>query len=369
MDNAVDLVSKVLTVLGALLGLAGYVLVLGATILWFRLDLAGLPHETPISLASRQELIAIGAQAVAVWVLLTVLLGLLAAWIAVGDPKSRRFGNREAALAITVTASAVLALDSSATPLVWLPILAVAVVAIGGLSTWPEVTIEEIATPLLPALAGLGLGFALSMVPGNGVPEALGATLIFGALLVRAPHLQQWRARQEANQAAIAQVEAKAQLDERGREPTESENDPLVRALEQRLPEAGSPSGVRWVRRIAVAIVVLLVLGVVAVASQIQRDEDFHRALVSLVNGDCVKGTYVVRGSEQIVLAQPEKDGDEDEDKAVPPYRITTIPAKEVLEVQIYGKSIEGAPLKSDIACGESRPLVHSTAKKTENAP
>jgi hypothetical protein len=139
----------------------------------------------------------------------------------------------------------------------------------------------------------------------------------------------------------------------------------LVRALKQRLPETESPSGVRWVRRIAIAIVALLVLGIVAVASQIQRDEDFHRALVSLANGDCVKGTYVIRGNEQIVLAQPEKDG-EDGDKAVPPYRITTIPTKEVLEVQIYGKSIEGAPLRGDVACGESRPLVIPAAKKEE---
>lgn len=367
MSNSLDLASKVLTVLGALLGLTGYVLVLGATILWFRLDEAALPHETPISLASRQELIAIGAQAVAVWVLLAVLLGLLAAWIAVGDPTRRRFGNREAALAITVTASAVLALDGPARPLVWIPVLAVAVVAIGGLSKLPEVTIEEVATPLLPALAGLGLGFALSMVPGNGVPEAIGATFIFGALLLRTPHLQQWHARQGANQAAVAQVKVKAQLDVKGSKQTESEKDPLVKALEQRLPDTGSPSGVRWVRRGAVALVALLVLGAVAVASQLQRDENFHRALVSLTNGDCVKGTYVIRGNEQIVLAQPEKESEEGEEKAPSRYRITTIPTKEVLEVQIFGKSIESALLRSDVGCSESKPLVRPAAKAEDS--
>jgi hypothetical protein len=288
---------------------------------------------------------------------------MLAAWIAVGDPKRRRFGNREAALAIAVTTSAVLALDSPAPPLVLIPALAVAVVAIGCLSNWPAVTIEEIATPLLPALAGLGLGFALSMVPGNGVAEAIGATFIFGVLLFIAPQLQQWHARQVTNQAAIAQVKVKAQLEEEGPQQGETAKDPLVKALEQRLPAAESPSGVRWVGRVAVALVALLVLGAVAVASQIQRDEDFHRALVSLTNGDCVKGTYVIRGNEQIVLAQPEKESENDEEKAVPPYRITTIPTKEVLEVQIYGKPIEGAQLRSDAGCGESKPLVRPAPK------
>jgi hypothetical protein len=117
-----------------------------------------------------------------------------------------------------------------------------------------------------------------------------------------------------------------------------------------------------WIQRVAVVSVALLVLGAIAVASQIERDEDFHRALVSLTNGDCIKGTYIARGSEQIVLAQPNLKGD----NKVP--RITTISTKEVLEVQVYGKAIEGAELARDAKCANSPDLVRPKPEESGEA-
>jgi MFS family permease len=357
VNNAVDLASKVLAVLAALLGLAGYVLVLGATILWFRLDEVGLPHDIPISLAGRQELIAIGAQAVAVWLLLAVALGVLATWIVGGDPERRRFGHREAALAIAVTVSTVLALGSTAPGVAAVPIFAALLVALGACVIWPSA--EAVIAAVLPVAIGLGLAFALSSLHGNGVAEAVGATFIFGALFLLAPSLQRWRARQEANRAAIARIEAQ---EGRAGNPadagTAAEERPLVKALRAHGREDG-PNAVLWIRRVAVGAVALLILGAIAVASQVERHKNFHRALVSLTNGDCVTGTYIVRGSEQIVLAQASREDEEDErDEGKKTPRITTIPTKEVLEVQVFGKPEEGADLKLDAGCGENHPLV-----------
>jgi len=360
VNDAVDLASKVLAVVTALLGLAGYVLVVGATILWFRLDEAGLPHEAPISLAGRQELIAIGAQAVAVWLLLAVVLGGLAAWIVSGSPERRRFGRSEAALAIAVTVSALLALDSPMPGFVLLPCCVALGMAFGAWWKWPSA--EVVIAAVLPVVVGLGLAFALSMVHGNGLVEAVGATLIFGALLWWAPSLQQWRARHEANQAAIAQIKVQAQVSESTSET--ADEDPLVKALDQPGRAESQSSAVTWVRRSALSLVALLVLGMIAVASQLQHDENFHEAVVSLTNGDCVVGTYVVRGSEQIVLAQPSLDHEQKEEEAAAEKgetfqpRITAIPTKEVLEVQVYGDSNAGGDLVPDEGCLDPRSLV-----------
>ncbi|HET9676719.1 MAG TPA: hypothetical protein VFP21_04335 [Solirubrobacterales bacterium] len=356
MSNALDLASKVLAVLAALLGLAGYVLVLGAAILWFRLDDAGLPHEVPISLAGRQELIAIGAQAVAVWLLLAVVLGGLAAWIVSGDPERRRFGHREAALAVAVTVSTVLGLGSAAPGVAAVPSAVVVVFAILACKAWPSA--EAVVAAVLPVAVGLGLAFALSTLHGNGVAEAVGVTLIFGALFLLAPSLQRWRARQEANRIAIARIEARERRSGNPAHAGTPEEHPLVKALNAHRRKDG-PSAVLWIRAVGIGAVALLVLGAIAIASQVERDQNFHQALVSLANGDCVTGTYIVRGSEQIVLAQASLEGEEDErEKGKKTPRITTIPTNEVIEVQVFGRSEEGADLKLDVGCGENHPLV-----------
>jgi hypothetical protein len=358
MSSAVDLASKVLAALAGLLGLAGYVLVLGATILWFRLNEVGLPNEVPISLAGRQELIAIGARAVAVWLLLVVVLGGLAAWIITGDPERRRFERREAALALAVTVSAVIALEGPVRLLVVLPGTVALVTAIWSWWKWPST--EAVTASVLPLGVGLGLAFALYGIHGNGLAEAAGATFIFGALVLLAPPLQQWRARQEANRAAIAQITVKAQASN-GCAKNAPDGNPLIKALERHgRPESHSGT-VLWIRRVALGLVALLILGVIAVASQVERDENFHQAVVSLTNGDCVVGTYVVRGGEQIVLAQPSlarEEEEEEEGKRVPQPRIMAIPTKEVLKVQVYGKASEGTDLVRDAGCANYPDLV-----------
>src|SRR5436305_785349 len=60
--------SRIVAASGAVLGLAGYVYLIGAAVLWARLNQAGLPTEVPVSIAIRPELAVLGAETLAVWV-------------------------------------------------------------------------------------------------------------------------------------------------------------------------------------------------------------------------------------------------------------------------------------------------------------
>ncbi len=349
MAPAVNLISKVIGVLAALLGLAGYVLVLGSAILWLRLHEAGLPPAVPVSLATQQELIVVGAQAVAVWALLVIALAGIGAWIVTGDPKGRPFGHVEAGLALTVTLSTLLALETGETGLIAIPAVAVGITALVALIVWPSW--EATTALLLPTGIGVGLAVLLSaMGNANHAATAAGATFIFAALVLLAPWLQRWRARQDANQAGLEGLKAVKRTGETG---IKDDEGPLAAALEQ---GGGRPrsSAIVWVERAAIVVITLIVIGAIAVASQVSRSKNFNSALVSLTNGDCIEGTFVTRSSEQIVLAEPDPEDDGENENA----RLTAIPAKEVLEVQVYGGEEEGGPLVPDAECAGSEDVL-----------
>ncbi len=334
--NAVDLTTKILGVLAAILGTAGYVLVLGAIILWLRLQDVDLPPEVPVSLASREELIAMGAQAVAVWLVLLIALGGLTAWIVTGDPGRRRFGYAEAGLALAVTVATLLAFEGDQPWTIAPAAFAVAYAAYGVWRYWPS--LDTVTAVMLPVSTGATLGVLLALLNNrNGFATAAGTAFIFGALMLLTPSLQRWRARQEANRNALTQIEIEGEASE--------DLKPVIAALEQG-PGRHRPTVVVWVGRVAVASLALLVLGVISVGSQLDHDENFHRALVSLENGDCIEGTYVVRGSDQIVIGHPNVVDSHSEDA-----RIATIPTKQVLEVQVYGENLDGTDLYRDPEC------------------
>ncbi|HEX6753661.1 MAG TPA: hypothetical protein VF093_08780 [Solirubrobacterales bacterium] len=334
--NAIDTITKIVGVLAAILGTAGYVLVLGAAILWVRLQDVDLPPEVPVSLATREELIAMGAQAVAVWLLLLVALGSLAAWIVTGDPGRRRFGYAEAGLALSVTVATLLALEGDQPWTIAPAAIAVAYVAGGAWRYWPS--LDAVTAVVLPVTAGAGLGAALALLNNrNGFATAAGASFIFGVLVLLTPQLQQWRARQEANRHALAQLKA---------EKAEALK-PLADALEKG-PGQHRPPAIVWIGRAAAASLALIALGIISVGSQLDHDENFHKALVSLTNGDCIEGTYVVRGADQIVIGHSNVLDHDSEDA-----RIATVPLAEVLEVQVYGASLDGVDLSRDKLCKE----------------
>jgi hypothetical protein len=360
METAVDLASKVVGVLAALLGLAGYVLVLGAAILWLRLHEAHLPTAVPISLATKGELIATGAQAVAVWALLVVALLAIGAWIVTGDPKRRPFGYVEAGLALSVALSTLLALESGETKLLAFPLAAAVISAGAAWYLWPSG--EEIVALLLPTAAGAALAKALSAMSNiNHAATMAGAIFVFGSLVLLTPSLQRWRARQDANQLALATLNA---TDRGGTGDPEGgrKEGPLKEALERSSPGVRSPR-VLWVGRAAVALVVLITVGAIAVASQVKRSKDFNEALLSLTNGDCVQGTFITRNSDLVVLGEPDHVGGGEDPNA----RLATIPAAQILALHIFGADEEGPELIGDEGCAgyESTALVRPAPETT----
>jgi hypothetical protein len=349
----IDLAEKIVGVLAALLGLAGYVLIVGGAILWLRLSEVDLPPEVPVSLAAREELIVLGAEAVAVWLLLVSSLVGLAAWIVTGDPARRKFGYAEAAFALAMTLSTLLALSEHQYELLSLPGAAATIAVIGALAAWPS--LEGVGAALLPALVGTAIAVVLALLGnGNDLAPAAGASGIFLVLVLGTPYLQEWRSKQEANQAAIAQ------LQQEGRD-KEQALTPLLSALEQGGGRS-RPKAVVWIGRVALGAVTLLLIGVVAVATQLDRDQNFHKALVSLANGDCLQGTYLVRGNEQVVIAQPNLTREDSR------ARIVAVPVKEVLEFQIYASRSEGEELARDEECKQSHDdrLVAPVPKEAE---
>jgi hypothetical protein len=345
-----ELVNKIIGVLAALFGLAGYVLLLGAAILWLRLNEADLPPEVPVSLAAREELIVLGAKAVAVWVLLAGTLVGLAAWIVTGDPDRRRFTLTEAAFAIAMTLATLLAFSEHRYELLSLPAFAAALAVIGALVVWPS--LEAVVAALLPALAGTVMAAVLALLGnGNDLAPAVGASGIFLALVLSTPRIQEWRSKQEANQDAVDRLRREERSEEKALAP-------LLTALE-RGGGKPRPKSVVWIGRIAAGGISLLLIGVVAVATQLDRDQNFHKALISLANGHCVQGTYLTRGNEQVVIAQPDLIKGPDTRA-----RLAVIPTKEILEFQIYAAPTAGENLDLDHACDETDDrLVEPAAK------
>jgi hypothetical protein len=353
MGEALDNIGKVFTVLAAVLGTAGYVLVLGAAVLWLRLEHAGLPPEVPVSQASRQELIAMGAHTVAIWVVLAAAFAALAAWIATGDPRRRRFGLLEAGLALTVTVSSLFALELEDWWLFLLPAAAGAIALGAALAFWPSV--DTVAALLVPTAVGVALAIGLSaLVDENSTTTSIGAGAIFAILVLLAPLLQRWRAREEANRVAAAQLHALTeQAAPNPGEPRDVE--PLRSALTaDEEPNGGGASLAVWAGRIAAAVAVLVILGVVSVASELDRERDFHRALVNFSNGHCLVGTYITRSGDQIVLGDWHPKDDE-----YPAHgeRIVSIPTKDVVEVQVDSERHGGTRLDA-AGCEDGRAVM-----------
>jgi hypothetical protein len=346
--SLLDLSSKVIGVLAAILGLAGYVLVLGAAVLWLRLHQAHLPTDSPVALASREELLTIGAQAVAVWLVLAGALAGLAAWIVLGDPETRRFGYVEGGLALCIAASTLLALGTNPW-LAALPAAALLTAAAAALLYWPSR--DAVAALVVPALIAAAVGVSLSFISnGNRIAMTVGVALIFGVLVIFTPHLQKWRALHEPNQDAIARL------------PGEEGEDPNLDLIRKALKRGGRrprPPLIAKVERAALVALGLVVLGTISVASQVDSDRDFHEARVLMNDGGCLVGSYVTRGNDEILLAEPDPNNEDSE------ARIAAVPAAETEEVQVYGKALSGPGLQRLDPCQASRGDVLESSERS----
>lgn len=158
---ALQAIAQLIPALVAVLGATGYVLVLGAIVVRARLRLAEFPGEVPISLASQQELIVIGAQALAIWLVLGVALAVFAAYLAFTPGVSGRLAFYGVGLGFVVTGTITGLLEVS--PPLGLQILIVVLLGLAGGAVLWAVRVR----PPLVAVIAVGLPAAL----GAGCPS------------------------------------------------------------------------------------------------------------------------------------------------------------------------------------------------------
>lgn len=325
-----DVVTQIVSVAAAVLGAAGYVLALGAAVLWLRLHDAKLPTEVPLALASREELIVMGAQALALWLLLATVAAVLAIrWI---DRSETDRWVEVLSFLVGVTLAAAVAYAGDADLGWWFPI---AVAALATIVFTAGLVLYRPATDLLESLLPVAVGVALVWGVFQLADENRGKTLAFAGLTIAAvlravPALHELRLRRAANAAALLRLEALQRAPPPAGQPPEAQGtvNTLIASLRERpggTASTGAGGGRGALRWIAAGVVALLALGTLAVASQLDRKHDFRHIVVTLMSGRCLTGTYLTRGPASLVLAD------------LGPRRAVVIPLKAVRTSQLNG--------------------------------
>jgi hypothetical protein len=342
----------------AALGATGYIIALGAVVLWARLGQAGFPREVALSTASRQELLVLGAEALAVWVALGLVLVLLAARL-LSTPGMRTLDVVFSLVwGLLVSIGVLAAIDSNR----WWAQLPIAV-ALGVGAIW--VAWKAIAfrpptavwlTPLLSVSIGAGMPFLVRSLGGERSPTTTVVTAwaAFILILLLLRRAMVTRARLLATETAADLLDRAAPEPDTPVIPVDKSTDERVlRSLRERARILRSGF---WLRSIGIGLLALLLLGGVAVASQFDKERLFRSALVSLNTGRCVLGTYLARGNDRTVLGDQElfekknKNGHFQRKKpnprlGPPQNRVLVIPDTEILELQVRNPTAVGIPL------------------------
>jgi hypothetical protein len=325
--------SQVIAALVGILGATGYILVLGAVVLWIRLGEANFAKAVPLSLASREELIVIGAQALAVWFVLAIALVALAARTAENEILTRRDVFFDVFLGLLATVTALAAIHGSKPVVVALIAFFAVIVAVwvflDALLVKPP--LPAVAAAVLPATVGALLPLAVSQLSEdkNGVGTTVAAWATFLAVLLGLPGLRAQRASMANESAAIGELELRREglLATAGNEGSASllgEHSQILAELRAKLRAA---TGRFWLRGTALVLGGLLLLGGIAVASQFEKKHLFREAKVTLVSGRCLVGTYLARNKEQVVIGD-QRGGDG-------PNRLLVLPAGDIKELQV----------------------------------
>jgi hypothetical protein len=364
--KAIEAASNVIAAIVAVLGATGYIILLGAVILWVRLREAGFSKEVPLSFASREELLVIGAQALAVWLVLALALAALSARLAGGNGLTRRDVAANLILGLGVT-GATLAMIEGREPWVIIPVAALAALSLLWFVGW-GLTIRPPAASWIAAILPAGLGIVLPLfVSWIGDSELTGTVLTawvaFALVLVCVPALKSQRDEIAANDAAVSHLELDREHQTAGHPgvppPTPTATH-LLATLQANLRAARARL---WIRGAGVLSVGLLLLGSIAVASQFEKKHLFREAVVSLKSGRCLKGTYVARNKDHVVIG--DQRGTKDEKSEV--NRVLIVPTADVVEVQLNDPAELGVPLEPE-QC-EQRALAAPGANGQAPAP
>ncbi|WCB93842.1 tail fiber protein [Baekduia alba] len=363
MDNRLQTLGQVGAAIIAALGATGYVILMGAVVLWARLVQAHLPRAVPISLASRNELLVLGAQALAVWIVLAIALVALGARVS-----SQAVERRDVLAGLGLGAATAIATLIVIRSHHWwvdvlvsvLPAASVVVVLVVAVMLRPP------ASLLITALAPVAVGVALPLLfvvmgtEGQATSVTIAAWVIFILVLMVVPAIARLRALSVANTTAVAYFDAEQAKLDRAAEITKTVAvaDPRLVRLREALQQRQRALVTRlWVRGGVLAAVALIGLGGISVASQFDRANLFRSALVSLNTGRCIEATYISRDDDHVVLA--DRQGTTDAN------RIVVVPASEVLEIQILNPATPGVPLRSG-TCRELGAVVTPDGTSTE---
>jgi hypothetical protein len=348
----------------AVLGATGYVILLGAVVLWVRLHEAHFPREVPISSASREELLVMGAQALAVWIVLLLVMLLMAVWLLTTESVSRWEVLAGLALGLMVTIAVLAAIEQPR----WYVIAAASLVIVGpavviwaGVRLWPPFV--HWVAGLYPSVVGIALPLLVKSLAEEEHPTGtvLSAWIAFLVVLAFLPGLLILRRQMGADAAAITQLEMeREELAPDATPPTPGSRQRrlwTVNRLLASLRENHRTAKTRlWARGAAVTAIGLLLLGGVGVASQFEKEKLFRRALVSLNTGRCVTGTYLARNKDNVVLGDQRRfrrnkkmelvEKKTPKGKRKPQNRVVVVPAAEVLELQVSNPTEVGVRIR-----------------------
>ncbi len=333
----------VVTVLAGVVTFGGYVLLVGAVVAWLDVRTIGVPAISVVADMPRNELLGLGFETLAVWLLLGLMLAL--AIVGIGstvreDPR-RPLGVLVVSTMIGVLFAGIWQLDSEAlSVVVTLLLLAIPVIVLARLGL-PELGVEDELVPIGIAVvvgAPLGVGLELLLInPG----KLVGLIAASGAVVVAVWSVAEmfWRRDVVREGEYFGRAAGVFRWTVRG---------------EHSVPEAKRVALLRHSRWRSVVAALLLAAVLAWGAVESRKSHRFWAARVTMTNGTCVSGTLLVRDSDEVLLA-----GRADRTaRGQAENRLIEIPSLVISSIQVIGPSGPARPISAE-TCAKAASAVH----------
>jgi hypothetical protein len=340
-------VGVVLGIAGAIVGLGGYVLLVGAGVAWLDVHRLGVPAISVVADMPRNELFGLGAEALLAWLALVVVFAIVVGLI---GRTAERAPWTELLLLVLATiigvgVRAVLLLEA-----LWLKLLAFGLLFVLSYVLGLFVARRyEVETQRVPAAIAVGGGLVLGVAMGSLLlidARATGFVVALIALIAASYAALQLVRRRVLSEEDESERQLIRELGER----------PFGEPELRRLRQARSAERRRALVRLVVALAALATaLAAGAVSSRSSRV--FWIARVTTTDGSCVSGTLLVRDGEEVLLAGWPRHihGGEFEN------RMVEIPSGQVSSVQVIGPRVPPKHIHAE-SCTEAGAVAHPAA-------
>jgi hypothetical protein len=318
-------VGNVVSALAIVATFGGYVLVVGAVVAWLDVRTIGVPAISVVADMPRNELLGLGFETLAVWLLLGPIVA--GAAISLGTTAHEAPGRPLVVLVASTVIAGLLAAAWQFDSVLASVAVSLGLVALAVLLAWVGERKFDIFLAVgtdIAAVVGVALGVGLELLlinPG----KIVGFMVALVAVLVAV-----WLAARIGLQHRFA--ERRSAFEDESFEVTQLGADERERAWRQR--ELQSMLGdERIFRRWSVVAAALLAIVLAGGAVVSRRSYDFWAARVMLTNGTCASGTLLVRNSDEVLLAglKHKTAGGQVEN------RLVEIPASVISSVQVIG--------------------------------